>query len=91
MMIVWWMGALAPRARLAVRGATALAICFAVEASQLYHAPTVDAIRRTQLGQLILGNDFDPRDLAAYAAGVAGAVLLESIVLARGGRPRAVT
>ena len=36
--------------------------------SQLYHTPTLDAIRATQAGQLVLGSGFDPRDLAAYVA-----------------------
>jgi hypothetical protein len=88
-MIAWWAGALAPRTRLAVRSAAALAICVAVEGSQLYHAPGVDAVRRTRLGQLVLGSGFDPRDIAAYAAGVAGAALIESSWVARGRRRRA--
>src|SRR3954464_10787450 len=66
-MIAWWAGALAPRTRLSVRGATAYAVCVVVELSQLYHAPALDAVRSTRLGHLVLGSDFDPRDLAAYA------------------------
>lgn len=76
-MIAWWLGAAAPRARLPARSLVAVAICWAVEASQLYHAPAVDALRATTLGHLVLGSDFDPRDLAAYALGVAVAAMLE--------------
>ena len=76
-MIAWWVGALAPRAALGMRSAASLAVCFAVEASQLAHAPALDALRRTRAGHLVLGSGFDPRDLVAYAVGVAGAALLE--------------
>jgi hypothetical protein len=85
-MIAWWTGALAPRARLAMRSASAYAVCVAVEVSQLYHAPTLDAVRATRLGHLVLGSGFDPRDLAAYALGVAGAALLDALVVVRRGR-----
>ncbi len=82
-MMVWCVSAVAPAARRPTRGAAALAVCWAVEASQLYHAPALDAVRTTTVGRLVLGSGFDPRDLAAYAAGVLAAVLLEAA--ARGG------
>jgi hypothetical protein len=77
MMIAWWVGALAPSAPLRARSAVALAICVGVELSQLVHTPALDAVRSTPVGQLVLGSGFDPRDLAAYAFGVLGAVGLE--------------
>lgn len=76
-MWVWWLGVLRPEARLRVRAGGALAIAFAVELGQLYHSPAVDAVRRTTLGHLVLGSDFDARDLAAYALGVAAAAALD--------------
>ena len=82
MMMGWWMGAVAPRAALPTRSAAALGICVVVECSQLIHAPTLDAIRRTTLGHLVLGSGFDPRDLVAYAIGVMFAALVEWRVLA---------
>jgi hypothetical protein len=82
-MIAWWLGAVAPRARALARGAVALGICVAVELSQLAHTPALDAARRTTLGQLVLGSGFDPRDVVAYALGVLAAVLLERLALAR--------
>ena len=76
-MIMWWIGVLAPAARLSVRSLLALAICFIVETSQLYHTPTLDAIRGTTPGHLVLGSGFDPRDLVAYTAGVFAAAIVE--------------
>ena len=78
MMVAWWVGALAPDVRPGVRGALALAFCWAVEFSQLYHAPVLDAVRWTTPGQLVLGSGFDMRDLGAYATGVVAALLLET-------------
>lgn len=77
MMITWWMGALAPDVALLRRGMLAYAICGAVELSQLYHTPALDAVRATLIGHLMIGSGFDPRDLLAYALGVGGAGLLE--------------
>jgi hypothetical protein len=39
-------------------------------------------LRATRVGHLVLGSDFDPRDLAAYAVGVAFAVMMERTVSA---------
>lgn len=61
---------LRPNARLWLRGATALGIAFAVELSQLYHAPWIDGIRVTTLGGLVLGFGFLWTDLVCYAVGV---------------------
>jgi hypothetical protein len=82
-MIAWWVGALAPGASLVRRGAAAYGVCVAVELSQLYHAPGIDAVRATRVGHLVLGSGFDPRDLVAYAGGVAAAVLIERLLFAR--------
>jgi Protein of unknown function (DUF2809) len=83
MMIAWWAGVLAPRARLAMRCMAAYAVCAIVELSQLYHTPALDAVRATTLGHLLLGSGFDPRDLVSYAAGVALAALLEWTIVRR--------
>jgi hypothetical protein len=55
----------------------AVAICFAVEVSQLYHTPALDTLRRTTVGQLTLGTGFDLRDLLTYIGGVLAAACLE--------------
>ena len=79
-MAAWWIAAVAPAVRLAWRAAVALAVCFAVEFSQLLHFPMLDALRRTTVGYLALGSGFDRRDFAAYAGGVLATVLLERAI-----------
>lgn len=49
----------------------ALATAFAVEASQLYQASWINALRATTAGHLVLGTGFQWLDLCAYAIGVA--------------------
>jgi hypothetical protein len=78
-MLAWWIGALIPDTPPRTRGGLGLAVCWAVEFSQLYHAPVLDALRRTTIGRLVLGNGFDPRDLAAYAMGILIALILEQV------------
>ncbi|MDF1506047.1 DUF2809 domain-containing protein, partial [Roseisolibacter sp. H3M3-2] len=85
LMLSWWVGALAPAARAAARAAATYAACVAVELSQLVHTPALDAARRGPL-RLVLGSGFDPRDLAAYAAGVLAALLLERATAGRTAR-----
>jgi hypothetical protein len=48
----------------------ALALSVAIEISQLYHAPWIDALRKTTPGALVLGYGFLWSDLACYVAGV---------------------
>jgi hypothetical protein len=79
MMIVWWMGVAAPQLPLRTRGLAALVVCVAVELSQRYHTPFLDALRRTLPGHLVLGSGYDPRDFLAYAAGVVVAVVLAHV------------
>ena len=56
-----------------------LAFCFAVEFSQLYHAPWIDSVRNTRLGALTLGSTFNAPDLLAYAAAIAFGVVIETV------------
>jgi hypothetical protein len=81
MMIVWWMGVAAPRLALRTRGLAALAVCVAVELSQRYHTPFLDALRATLPGHLVLGSGYDPRDFLAYTAGVVFAVVLARVIV----------
>lgn len=80
MMIYWLVAAVTPKTRPVSRAALALAICWLVEFSQLYHTTALDGWRRHTLGQLTLGSGFDPRDLAAYALGVIAALILGGFV-----------
>ena len=77
-MMAWLVAVIAPGAKPLLRGSVAYAICVAVEVSQAFHSVSLDAIRATTVGHLVLGSGFDPRDLAAYATGVVAAVLLEA-------------
>jgi hypothetical protein len=79
-MMAWIVAVMVPGASMLIRGAVAFAISCAVEFSQLVHTPALDAVRATTIGGLVLGSGFNPRDLAAYAGGVALAIALESIV-----------
>ncbi len=75
-MITSLIGVVMPRQRVVVRGAVALVICYAVEFSQRLHAPALDRVRATRIGHLVLGSDYDARDLVAYTAGVVAFSLL---------------
>jgi hypothetical protein len=57
----------------------ATAFSFAIEFSQLYHAPWIDAIRRTTLGHLTLGDVFNWPDFGSYVMGIAGGVSLDCL------------
>jgi hypothetical protein len=66
-----------PMSSTPVVAAIALAICSAIEISQLYHAPWIDAVRETWPGKLLLGSVFAWADFAAYLAGIATGVATE--------------
>ena len=76
-MVLWLLALLVPRGRTRVLAGAALAAAAAVEVSQLYRAPWLDAVRATRLGALALGHGFLWSDLLCYAAGVGGAALLD--------------
>ena len=57
----------------------ALAFSFAIEFSQLYHAPWIDAVRATLPGRLVLGSGFAWMDLVAYAVGIWVGVICETV------------
>ncbi len=70
-MVFWIAALLFPRAKTKTLASVALSISVAVELSQLYHAPWINALRATRLGALALGHGFLWSDLICYAAGVA--------------------
>jgi hypothetical protein len=61
-------------------GVSALIFSFAIEISQLYHAPWIDAVRDTRIGALVLGFGFLWSDLLCYSAGIAIGIFLEQII-----------
>jgi hypothetical protein len=65
------------------RARCALTFAFAVEFTQLYSAPWIDAVRATTPGRLVLGVGFLWTDLICYTVGVATGVLLSRIVPAK--------
>lgn len=60
-----------------------LAFSLAIELSQLYQAPWLDAIRQTLPGRLVLGAGFLWSDLICYAVGVSIGVGAEVMVMLR--------
>jgi len=54
-----------------------LVLAFAVEVSQLYHAPWIDGIRSTTSGGLVLGFVFLWSDLVCYLVGIATGAFAE--------------
>lgn len=76
-MIYFIIRLLLPQRSIKFAALTAVIICFAVEFSQLYRAPWVNAIRATLPGRLILGQGFLWSDLPAYALGVAFGLLID--------------
>ena len=59
-----------------------LALAFAVEASQLYQADWINAVRDTPIGALVLGRGFLRSDLVCYTAGVGTGWLAELVAAA---------
>ncbi len=69
-MAFWGVGFLAPRAKTWSVALVAAAFCFAIEITQLYRAPWLDAVRATTPGRLVLGQGFRAFDLVCYLVGV---------------------
>lgn len=69
-MVYFGISAVVPRMSLFGRAAGSLGIAWAIELSQLYHIPWIDAIRGTTPGGLLLGYTFLWTDLACYATGI---------------------
>ena len=72
-------GMVLPRASTWTVALLAISLSFAVELSQLYHAPWIDSLRSTTVGGLLMGFGFLWSDLACYAVGVGIGVLIEII------------
>ena len=72
-----------PRARITSLAAGTLTFAFAIEASQLYHAPWIDGVRSTRLGAMVLGQGFLWSDLVCYTIGVIAAALVDQAMSRR--------
>jgi hypothetical protein len=82
-MVFWFLALGWRRASTGRLAASAVAVAFAVECSQLYHAAWIDSIRETRIGALVLGSNFLWSDLVCYAVGVCIAVMLDALVAGR--------
>ncbi len=83
LMVFFGFGFLLPRASTRQLAVGSLCFAWAVEFSQLYHAPWIDMIRSTLAGRLVLGATFNWPDLPAYAVGIAVGVLVECLLAKR--------
>ncbi len=81
LMVYWIFGFLFTRKGSLSISIYALFFSFAIEISQLYHAPWIDAIRNARLGGLVLGFGFLWSDLICYSIGIGCGYLLESLFL----------
>lgn len=82
-MVYLLMAAAWPRASIRRVAAGAAIFALAIELSQLYDAPWIDAVRQTRIGGLVLGFGFLWSDLACYAAGLALAAPLDYAIMRR--------
>lgn len=78
LMMFFGLGWLLPRKPTLQVALMAMLVCDAIEFGQLYHAPWLDALRRTTPGRLVLGSGFHALDLLAYAVGTACGALMEA-------------
>jgi hypothetical protein len=82
-MVYWIIAAIRPSASSASIAINAALFAAAVEFFKLYHAPALDAFRRTLAGALLLGRFFSWWDIIAYLAGIALAAALDTRLIRR--------
>ncbi|MRW94626.1 DUF2809 domain-containing protein [Duganella sp. FT80W] len=80
MMVFFGLAAVMPALSIARLTIGALVISYAVEFSQLYQAPWINAVRAHPVGHLVLGSTFNWPDLVAYTAGGLMAMLLMTVL-----------
>lgn len=81
--VYWTLAVMHSALRRIHRGLLAMVVAVAVEVSQLFHPPWLDAIRETALGGRILGFGFLWSDLASYLVGVGLALAIDLLLSAR--------
>jgi Protein of unknown function (DUF2809) len=86
LLVFWLIRFWHPRWQPARAAAAAAVFALLVELSQLWQTPWLDALRRTMLGALVLGQGFRWNDLLCYAVGIAAGVGLEQWTLHRKAR-----
>jgi hypothetical protein len=83
-MVYWIFAALRPSAASTGIAVNAALFAAAVEFFKLYHAPGLDAFRRTLAGALLLGRFFSWWDIIAYLAAIALAAAADTRLIRRG-------
>ncbi|MBF8642864.1 MULTISPECIES: DUF2809 domain-containing protein [Pseudomonas] len=79
LMILTGLALIARRANAVCLAVTAFGISCAVEATQLYQAPWINAIRHHPLGHIALGTTFSWMDIVAYGIGILAGVLIDGL------------
>ena len=82
-MVYWLAAMLLPFRRVLTVAAVAGALAGLVELTRLYHAPGLDAFRRTLAGVLLLGSVFSYWHLVVYWAAIALAAIVDWRLLRR--------
>ena len=83
LMIFLIMGFIFRRSSTVFTATSAILFSYAIEFSQLYQEPWINALRKTTLGALVLGFGFLWSDLLAYTFGIGIGVFLEKYWLLR--------
>jgi hypothetical protein len=84
-MVYWIFAAIRPAASATTIAVSSALFSAMVEFFKLYHAPVLDAFRRTLVGGLLLGRYFSWRDIIAYVGAIALARLLDTRLIRRRG------
>jgi hypothetical protein len=82
-MVLWIAALVGPASTTRRLAVLALGIAVAVEVSQLYRAPWIDAVRATRAGGVALGQGFLWSDLVCYAVGVGLAAAVDAWLMHR--------
>lgn len=82
-MVYWIFAAIRPTASTESVAVNAALFAAAVEFFKLYHAPSLDAFRRTLAGALLLGRYFSWWDILAYLAAIALAAAIDRRLIRR--------
>jgi hypothetical protein len=84
LMVFWCFCIVTPNAKTWKISLAAIVFSYAIEFSQFYNAPWIDAIRDTTLGGLILGFGFKFSDLVCYSMGILfGAIIHRQLTKSR--------